>query len=113
MDPQKVHHRNSVVAVGAPIGVVVEGLAAWSPADGHSTHSVLPPQASRRAFLNPIGPRVPALVQGELVQLAPFAVGKFQGKSGLFDYTVLDQEYGQMVVLRLTAHGQKQDVRVC
>ena len=53
-------------------------------------------------------PTVPTRTDSSRPPLA-FAVGDFQGRDGnTYSYTRLNQEFGQMVVLRLTAHGQPQ-----
>ena len=53
-------------------------------------------------------PTVPTRTDQTAPPLA-FAVGDFQGRDGnTYSYTRLNQEFGQMVVLRLTAHGQPQ-----
>ena len=54
-------------------------------------------------FFNPVQP-----TQNPKPPLA-YAVGKFRGRDGsAFAYTRLNSQYGQLVVLRLTAHGQVQ-----
>ena len=53
-------------------------------------------------------PTTPTRTDSQRPPLA-FAVGKFIGRDGInYPYTQLNAPYGQMVVLRLTAHGQKQ-----
>ena len=53
-------------------------------------------------------PTVPTRTDAQRPPLA-FAVGRYRGKDGnTYSFTRLNQEFGQMVVLRLTAHGQVQ-----
>ena len=37
-----------------------------------------------------------------------YAVGRFKGKDGAYSYTRLNKEFGQLAILRLTAHGEVQ-----
>jgi hypothetical protein len=53
-------------------------------------------------------PKVDVVTNNQRPPLA-FAVGDFKGKDGnTYAYTRLNEEFGQMMVLRLTAHGQVQ-----
>lgn len=53
-------------------------------------------------------PTVPTIQNNQRPPIA-FAVGDFKGRDGnTYAYTRLNQDFGQMVVLRLTAHGQTQ-----
>lgn len=54
-------------------------------------------------------PTVPSRSDDKVPPLA-FAVGRFKGKDGsnAYPYTQLNSLYGQLVIYRLTAHGQKQ-----
>lgn len=53
-------------------------------------------------------PTVQQRVDAQTAPLA-FAVGNFYGKDGnTYSFTRLNEEFGQMVVLRLTAHGKEQ-----
>ena len=84
---------------------VAVGLGAQCPPDGSPAHSVLPPQAGSRAFLDPTDPRISALVKRLDSECRSFEFGNFSEGSNPMLVAQHGWRYSGLPVLELDVRG--------